>query len=165
MVYNRRLKRRASDDGSALAIALVFLMMVGIIITAALNKSGMTAKTGLIVRDQTQVQYAADAGVDRALQVLRSDLDGTPRLCTDAASETTDTAMTNPSTPGVVDSGGFSVDGHVVQYSCRTLIGSTATSGDPKNSNFAIVATGGSATSGLNHAFTVSNGNGKPLLV
>src|SRR3954452_14343189 len=70
--------KRHDDEGAALIIALIFIMVVGIMITVGLSKTSSTAQSGYLLRNQAQAQYAADGGIDRALQVLRSDLSSNP---------------------------------------------------------------------------------------
>lgn len=150
----RLASRHHNDEGAALLMALIFLMVVGLLISVALTKSGSTAQAGTNLREQTQLQYTSDAGIDRALQLLRSDLSrsGGPHYCVTTGSSATDFG----------DSGGLSVGngGHTTHYSCQTVAGSADGIGSSKKTvNYAVVTTGGG------HAFTTSNavGGSNPL--
>src|SRR4051794_18459169 len=66
------------EEGAALMVALIFILVVGILVTAALSKTGAVLKSDYLVRQQSQLQYAADAGIERALQVLRDDVSSNP---------------------------------------------------------------------------------------
>lgn len=137
----RRLAPARSDEGAVLIVAMIFVMVVGLLISVALTKSGSVAKAGLDVREATQMQYAADSAADRALQILRSDLaKPTPTLCT---------GLTKPETPQDLGAAGypFSLNGHSVTYTCETVQGSVARPDDSKNSNYAIVTTSQTANS------------------
>src|SRR3954469_14505696 len=104
-----RPKSAGSEEGAALAVALIFILVVGIMVTAALNKSGSVLKTDLLVRQQSQLQYAADAGIDRAMQVLRDDVSSNPaHYCpTTTAAGSPDSVMTNSGDPNSKDPGGL----------------------------------------------------------
>lgn len=155
MESNRRGRDRTpNEEGAALMVALIFILVVGLIVTALLTKSGTVMSTDFKIRDTTQAQYGADAGVDRALQVLRSDLaNATPTLCPATTSPTMDDF-------GTGDSSGLAIAGnsHLVHYRCQTVNGSVAIPGASINSNFAIVTTGSALDS-----LTAKNGSGNPL--
>src|SRR5690349_11038748 len=108
--HRRRVELGRQDEGAALAVALIFMLVVGILITAALSKSGAVLKSDYLVRQQAQMQYAADAGIERALQVLRDDVSASPaHYCpktTPAASA--DVSMTGSADPNSKDPGGLS---------------------------------------------------------
>src|SRR3954454_13884410 len=81
-MLSRAFSRRRDDSGAALMVALIFILVVGLIVTAALSKSGAVLRSDYLVRDTAQVQYGSDAAVDRALQLLRDDLKGgNPTIC------------------------------------------------------------------------------------
>lgn len=116
------------DEGVSLVMALVFVVLVGLFTTVALDKSASTSLVGQQVRDRTALQYGLDAGVDRALQQLRDEMaDSAPDTCT---------------SPADADgSGTLALNGHSAAWSCRTLAGRAAVSGDPANTNYALVLT------------------------
>ncbi len=175
-------RTRDDDDGAALAIALVFMLVVGILITAALNKSGAVLKTDLAVRNQAQLQYAADAGVDRAIQILSSDVAPAhlpAKFCKKKSASST--SMTDPAN-GAQDPGGLEFNSDLsdsgsphgpitVQYGCQTIQGSTPDPSTESTNNYAIVTTAGTAT-GFNppsgstaNTLTSSLGSGKDMKV
>src|SRR5437763_14430463 len=107
--------RFRQDEGAALMVALIFILVVGILITAALSKTGEVLQADYLVRQQAQVQYAADAGIERALQVLRDDVDSNPaHFCpTATAAGAPDTDMTSTSNPNSKDPGGLAFNANL----------------------------------------------------
>lgn len=159
-------------------VALIFILVVGIMITAALSKTGAVLKSDYLVRSQTQVQYAADAGIERALQVLRDDVSTDPaHFCPQAtAAGAPDTDMTKSSDPSSQDPGGLSFNSNLsdsnnphaglkVHYSCHTLAGGVPDNNQFDNFGFSIVTTGGQKAGGVDRTLSTSNGAGKDLTV
>lgn len=135
------------DDGVALVLALVFLLVVGLFATVALDKNASTSLVGGQVRDRSQLQYALDGAVDRTLQRLRAELvSGAPSTCT------------SPTAPA--GGGTFALNGKTATWSCTTLAGTASATGTAATSNYAIVVTGTGPDS-----FTSSNAVNQPLLV
>lgn len=131
------LPRCAADEGTALVIVLVFMVVVGLLLGAFLGKSETVTDSGIALRDRTQQQYALDAGAERALQLLRSDVAdvataGAASKCINAAGGVSDITA---------EAGGLDVNGHRIRYTCQTLAGSTVSSGGGAATNFAIVLT------------------------
>lgn len=170
-VWRSRIRE---EDGSALAVALIFLLVVGILISVALSKSGAVLTSDYRVRNVAQMQYAADAGIDRALQLLRSDLatNSPVKFC----QKTTNGKVTMTSGPNAQDPGGlkFNSDitdnasphgGITVQYTCQTLVGSAPDPTNNQTNNYAVVTTGGKTASSTANTLTTSNGTGKDLVV
>lgn len=128
-----RRPRGGSDEGTTLIIVLVFITVVGLLLGAFLDKAGTVARSGGALRDRTMQQYALDAGIERAFQVLRADIrTNNAQRCFDAAAGTQDLTS-------VLDGSGLEVNGHSVSFSCQTLGGSARTSGS-NPSNYAVVA-------------------------
>ena len=69
-----RRVRRSGDDGSALAIALAFLMVFGLIIGIVLQFATTGQRTTLIVRDEATSTYAGGGALDGAINKVRSSL-------------------------------------------------------------------------------------------
>jgi len=69
----RRL-RSSGDDGSALAIALTFLMVFGLIIGIVLQFATTGQRTTLTVRDEATSTYAGGGAIDGAINEVRSTL-------------------------------------------------------------------------------------------
>lgn len=164
----------ATEEGAALAIALIFILVVGILVTAALSKSGGVMKTNYLVREQAQLQYAADAGIDRAIQVLRDDVSTHPRahFCFDSSSGVSH--MTSDATSA--DFNGMAFNTNItdantphsplkVWYSCNTRAGSAPDWSQQSAINYAVVTTGGNKDGGASDTLTSSNGSGVTLQV
>jgi hypothetical protein len=64
--------RRAGDEGSALVLALVFLSLFGLFVAVLLSFAQTSLRTTVAVRDQRRVSFAADGGVDGAINHIRS---------------------------------------------------------------------------------------------
>lgn len=72
---NRHRRQRASgDDGSALAIALTFLMVFGLIIGVVLQFATTGQRTTLTVRDEATSTYAGGGALDGAVNSVRGAL-------------------------------------------------------------------------------------------
>lgn len=142
-----RIRRAAcGDDGVTLVLALIFITVVALFATVALDKAASTSQTGQQLRDRGQLQYALDAGVDRALQVLRKDI----------SSQTPASPATLCTSPGAAvdvtqEAAGLIFNGHSIRYSCQTLSGSAADANQSLNTNFAVVLTS-TASNALNTA-------------
>lgn len=73
----RRLRRRVDardDTGSALALALVFLMLFGIYVGVVLSFAQTSLRSTAAVRDEGATTYAAGGAVDGAINAVRTDL-------------------------------------------------------------------------------------------
>jgi len=171
---SRAFRRDGTDDGMALAVALIFILVVGIMVTAALSKTGAVLKTDYLVRQQSQVQYAADAGIERALQVLRDDVSSNPaHFCpTTTAPGATDVDMTSSSDPSSKDPGGLAFNVNLgvsgspplrVHYACHTLAGGVPDDTQFTTPGFAIVTTGNKTTGGVDGTLSTTNGVGSTL--
>lgn len=64
---------RRDEEGSALVLALVFLMLFGLLIAAILSQVEANVRTTLVVRTHEAKVYGADAGIDYAIQALQAD--------------------------------------------------------------------------------------------
>jgi Tfp pilus assembly protein PilX len=68
----RGVQPRGADDGSALAIALVFLMVFGLIIGATLSFATTGERVGVQTRDEAASTYAGSGALDGAVNRLRT---------------------------------------------------------------------------------------------
>jgi len=116
------------DDGISLVLALIFILLVSLFVSVALEKNQATSLAGGAVRQRTQLQYTLDGGVDRALQVLRDEMvGGAPVTCT------------SPISPD--GTGSLSLNGQTADYTCTTLAGRAAVASDAAKTNYALVTT------------------------
>ena len=70
--WYRKLRAGASDEsGSALLIALVMIFVVAILATAVLSYTGTSLTATKSVRDDRTALYAADGGIDTAIQRIK----------------------------------------------------------------------------------------------
>ena len=145
MRRTRRRRENRGDDGVSLVLALVFILIVGLFITAALTKSQATLVAGQSVRDRGQLQYGLDGGIDRAIQVVRSDM-GTadPSVC----------AQPTPAA-AAMGSGSLTLNATTTSWSCQLMAGRAKKSSDSDSTDYAIVVT--SPASG---ALTTQSGSG-----
>jgi Tfp pilus assembly protein PilX len=128
---------RHDDDGVALVIVLVFMLVVGLILGAAVTKATAVTDSGISLQDRTMAQYALDGGAERAIQLMKTDVAtasvaNPATLCTAPAAAPVDITT---------EAGGLTLNGHAVHYSCQTLAGKTANQNDPAVTNFAVVLT------------------------
>src|SRR5690348_9274397 len=79
----RRLRRRVdAETGSALIVALVVVVAVGIMLSAVLDFAGTGITTGARLRDLRNVNYYAEGAVDGAINQIRgSSTSGTASSC------------------------------------------------------------------------------------
>lgn len=138
----RRVRRITSnDDGVSLVMALVFIVIVALFASVALDKTSSTTVAGQQLRDRGDLQYALDAAVERALQVLKDDI--TSSTTTNPASLCTSPPATAGTEQDITqESPGLDINGQLVRYTCETLAGSTTASGSTVNTNFALILTG-----------------------
>ena len=69
-----RPERKASDDGSVLIMALVFLSLFAVLIAASLTFAETGFKTAQVVHGTTESQYTADAAMDGAINTIRGNV-------------------------------------------------------------------------------------------
>lgn len=62
-----------AEDGSILIIVLVFMVVFGLITAAAFTNAGANFKNTVGVRDNDKKVYSSDAGINWALQKIRTD--------------------------------------------------------------------------------------------
>lgn len=152
---SRVQRMRVEDDGVALVMALVFLFVVSIFITVALEKSQSTSVSGATLRDRGDLQYALDGGIERAMHLLQEDMADPvdPDLCPSPSSTTQDLTA-------IKDGSGLSVNGQTVAFTCQGLAGVAAKDSDSDYTNYALVITGTGADS-----FTTQSGVAHDLVV
>ena len=101
-----------SDTGSALAIALVFLMLFGVFVGVVLQFAATGQRTTLVVRDEAMRTYAGGGALDGAINQVRTTL-------------TTGTAPAGPSTCFTLPSGLLD-NPSAVTVTCQPRAGSGA---------------------------------------
>lgn len=103
------LRRRTDvrDEGAILVIVLLFVIIASIVVTAVVEQVRASVGNTLIVRDKQTKVYAADSGIDVAIQTLRRDT----TICPDPA---------NPS-----DLPPITINGRTVTVRCTTISGSS----------------------------------------
>lgn len=151
----QRLRKRVlemdprSDDGIALLLALVFVLFVGLVVTAVLpyTASGITAANA--VADVRTTQNAVDGAVDQAINSIRKSLVlGTQKLC---SNNVADTYKAPTYAPPTADIKPVNVE---VDYCNRpNAAGGTATTPD-----FAIQTLRGGVTTDGNNTMLVAGG-------
>lgn len=67
-----RGRRESRDEsGVALIIALVFVVGIGVVLTALVSLTGTNLTTTVDLQQQRNIEFAADAGIEGAIQALR----------------------------------------------------------------------------------------------
>lgn len=110
--------RPAADEGTALVMVLVFVLVVGVLVGALLQQSYTVLRSGRASTTLNAGVFAADGGVDWAIQQLRNGvlIDGSP-------------ACAGPEV-GVQDlPGSIVVNARTVTASCEVLDGHTVGAG------------------------------------
>jgi hypothetical protein len=100
------------DAGSVLILVLVFITVIGAVTVALMSQAQTSLIASTLTRNQEKRVYAADAGIDWAIQLLRSDA----TLCPSKGSSAT---LPNPLT----------VNGRLVTVTCQTTDGSALGAG------------------------------------
>jgi hypothetical protein len=125
------------EEGSALIIALVFVTVMGLVVLALLSQTTGNLKATRVARATADKTYAADAGLEEAIERLRLD----PTLCSAPADDEPNFAT-------------ITVNEHEVELSCQTEIGESAGAG-----GWAVVITGADE-----HSFDVKGGSEDKVL-
>jgi hypothetical protein len=107
-----RRVRAGGDTGSALAIALVFLLLFGVFVGDVLQFAATGQRTTLVVRDEAMRTYAGGGALDGAINQVRTTL-------------TTGTAAAGPSTCFTLPSGLLD-NPSAVTVTCQPRAGSGA---------------------------------------
>lgn len=143
-----------NDDGVSLVLALIFIVVVALFATVALDKAASTSQSGQQLRDRGKLQYALDGAIDRALQVLKKDIAG-------QAPGSPATLCASPAAAADItqEAGGLVLNDHTVRYSCQTLAGKTAPDDPALDTNFAIVLTS-TASNALDTSSGLAAGQG-----
>lgn len=100
-------RRGQDEDGAVLVIVLLFVVVVSVVVGAIIDQVRASIGNTVIVRNQQALTFAADAGIERALQMVRRD----SRACTGAGLQ----ALSPPIT----------VNGRQVELRCEMLSGAT----------------------------------------
>ncbi len=100
------------DVGSVLILVLVFITVIGTVTVALMRQAQTNLIASTLTRNQEKRIYAADAGIDYAIQLLRSD----PTLCPSKGA-----IGSLPSPP--------SINGRTVTVTCQTTAGSALGAG------------------------------------
>lgn len=115
---------RRDQQGSALILALAMLTAIGLILSALLGFASSATNAAVTIRDQGKRIYAADAGIERAIQGIRYN----PELGRDPAEGGSCPSFTLPG-----------VNSKTVTVTCNGLSGSGAQNGGPNHPRNAIM--------------------------
>ena len=107
--------RRGADDGMALPLVIVFIVVIGALVAALVVQAQTNFKTTTVTRNHQEKIYAANSALDFATQMIRRD----PTLCSNSAG-----ADASETLSGIPQFGGRDV--HVT---CEGTSGSSAGSG------------------------------------
>jgi hypothetical protein len=140
-------RRHPADEGASMVLVLVVVVFAALVSTAFLTKSDSELKASSAYQRKVQLQYGADAGLEKGIQALRDDLASNLRTkCLTPFEPTTSLATFT-----------WTGEGHSVSVTCRDLQGVAASSpGNPLYSA-AIITTGGA------HSLTASNSTNASL--
>lgn len=98
-------KHRHSDEGATLVLVLLFITVFGVLLAAVLSETSGGLERTLVTRSYDEKVYAADGGIDAAIQTLRVN----DTLC--------------PTTGSTGSLGPLNINGKQVSVTCRTLSG------------------------------------------
>jgi hypothetical protein len=99
-------RRRPSDEGAVLVIVLVVVTVVAVVVAAVVSQTEIGVRGSVVVRDHLSKIYAADAGVEHAIQSLKRD----NTICPDPAHDHDFPTQT--------------FNGYDVEVTCDTISGS-----------------------------------------
>jgi len=99
-------RRPADDDGAILVIVLIVVTVIALIVAAVASQTEVSIRRTTVVRSHLAKVYAADAGIEHAIQSLKRD----NTICPDPAHE--------------YDFPDQTFNGRTVSIHCKTLSGS-----------------------------------------
>ncbi|HZT64510.1 MAG TPA: hypothetical protein VFA11_01850 [Acidimicrobiales bacterium] len=115
-----------------LVLALIMMVFLSIVISVIASQVVTSLKAGEVVQDRAVRQYDADAGVELAVQALRTDIQSPKRqLCLDPVAEPQ--ALTPP--------GGVSFNGRQLTFSCSDRQGFTGQTPGTGFEGFSLITT------------------------
>lgn len=112
-------KRIRNESGASLVIVLMMITVFGLILSALLTEAGASVKNTVVVSGHEEKVYAADAGIQFALQQLRQNRTLCPRV-----------GVSGPAMPTI------EVNDRTVEVTCNVLSGSSGGS-----DGYAVVVT------------------------
>jgi hypothetical protein len=143
-----RRRYDTDEEGATLILALVLVTALFLAVGAMTSQLSTQFKVTQIVNDRVDKQYAADGGIDHAIEALRADMRAATRsLCLDAAG-------------GVQAMSTVTVNGHPVDITCETRQGSTGSGPLVNPASFGLITTKSVATKSLE-----TQGGSAPLSV
>ncbi|MGH9247354.1 MAG: hypothetical protein ACRD29_24200 [Acidimicrobiales bacterium] len=101
-----RVARLRHDEGATLAFTLVFVLVVGLLVSAMLSQAYTGFRTTQVVRNTADKVYAVDAGIEHGIETFRNN----PWMCPE---------------PGDTFSYPMQVDGRAVVVTCENRWGSS----------------------------------------
>jgi type II secretory pathway component PulK len=111
-------RRHPADEGASMVLVLVVVVFAALVSTAFLTKSDSELKASSAYQRKVQLQYGADAGLEKGIQALRDDLASNLRTkCLTPFEPTTSLATFT-----------WTGEGHSVSVTCRDLQGVAARS-------------------------------------
>lgn len=128
--------RREPEAGSALAIALVFMMLFAVWIGSVLQFAAADQRVGVTVSEEAAATYAGTGSIDAAVNAIRTSLP------TGTAAEGTTTCFTMP--PGELD------NTTAVSVTCNPTSTSGSAPSSPSQPNRAVIALSTTAGEGVN---------------
>ena len=144
------LRNRRRDDGMALPLVLFLVVVVGFVVAALLTQARSNLRATVVTNNQQDKVYAANAGLDWAIQRLRTDT----TLC-----PTTGTAQTLSGAPAF--------NGRTLVVRCSTTSGSAQGSGGyavfTTATSGTTFSTQGAANADKRVGGSISNGGGWDL--
>ena len=145
MSIQPRLRRfGAADEGASLLLALIFIFLVGVVITALLPYAQAGITEASVARDVRTTQNAADGAVAGAIEQLRHDVTlGTGGACP---------SYTAPAYPDPIKAGNF-VN---LTVTCVQAPGSFPTASDVPP--YAVITTGGGIRASGNNTLSIDGG-------
>lgn len=105
-ILSRMQRRHGRDEGAVLVIVLIVVVIVSVVVAAVVTQTEVGVRSTTVARSHLAKVYAADAGVEHAIQSLKRD----NKICPDPAHEHDFPTQT--------------FNGRQVAIHCRTISGS-----------------------------------------
>lgn len=67
-------RRRGRDDGAAMVLVLIVVILMAFVTTAFLTKSTMAFRASSVLQTKVRLQYGADAGLEKGIRAMSDDL-------------------------------------------------------------------------------------------
>ncbi len=128
--------RRHRDDGASMVMVLLVVVLIALVSTAFLTKSGTELKASAALQTKVRLQYGADAGLEKGIAALSAELAATTRTH----------CLTPFDGPQTLSTFTWGTSKYPVTVTCEDLQGYAADDTSGQLFGAAIITTGGAGS-------------------